>query len=268
MLGHLSNKKLSCLHSQFPFICSSDNKEPCEPCFLSKQKRLPFTYSTTKSVSCFDLIHVDIWGPISIPSCSGHRYFLTIVHDKSHFTLVYLMKLKFEAKHLIQNFVSLIETQFGTTIKNIQSDNGLEFYLPLFYASKDIIHQTKCVEWPQQNGVVERKNQHILGVARSLLFQSSLPKNFWHHAVPHAIYLINRLPSPYLSHNIPYTVLHNIQLDFSHLKVFGCLAYTCTKFVNRTKLNPKSHRCVHLGYKHETKGYLLFDLTTRKNFLS
>ena len=59
-----------------------------------------------------------------------------------------------------------------------------------------------------------------------------------------------------------------IKPDFSHLKVFGCLAYACTEFVGRTKLDPRSRRCVYLGYKHGTKGDSLFDLTTREIFLS
>jgi len=44
---------------------------------------------------------------------------------------------------------------------------------------------------------VERKHQHILGVARSLLFQANLPKTFWAHAIGHAVHIINRLPTPF-----------------------------------------------------------------------
>ena len=85
-LGHPSSQKMHALHSKFPFIPCIDNKDPCKPCIMAKQKRLPFTVSVTKSVHTFDLIHIDIWGPISIPSSFGHRYFLTIFHDKSRFT--------------------------------------------------------------------------------------------------------------------------------------------------------------------------------------
>ena len=71
------------------------------PCHLAKQHKLPFQLSKSFSKSVFDLIHIDIWGPLDVPSIQGHRYFLTIVDDFSRHTWVYLMKNKSETRDLL-----------------------------------------------------------------------------------------------------------------------------------------------------------------------
>ena len=67
----------------------------------------------------------------------------------------FLMKSKFEVRVHLQAFITHVETQFGTKIQIIRSNNGLEFSMEFFYKSKGIIHQTSCIEMPQQNGTVD-----------------------------------------------------------------------------------------------------------------
>nr|KYP43110.1 Retrovirus-related Pol polyprotein from transposon TNT 1-94 [Cajanus cajan] len=267
-LGHLSHDKLSALKGSYPEIQCNKISLPCEICHLAKHKRLPFPDSLTKSENVFDLIHVDIWGPLSVASIFGHKYFLTIVDDKSRFTWIFFMKNKFETKLLLQNFVSFVQTQFQQNIKTIRTDNGSEFLLKDWYAKLGIVHQTSCVNTPQQNGVVERKHQHILSMARALMFQSNVSKMFWNYAIGHAVHLINRLPTRFLQQNSPYYVLYSEKPDFSHLKVFGCLAFASTLSHNRTKLEPRSRKCMFLGYSSGTKGFIMYDLKTRETFIS
>lgn len=72
----------------------------------------------------------------------------------------------------------MVKTQFNKNIKTIRSDNGPKYKLSSFYANKGILHQTSCVETPQQNGIVERKHQHILNVVRCFKNQSNYLKAF------------------------------------------------------------------------------------------
>jgi transposase InsO family protein len=115
---------------------------------------------------------------LSTTSIHGHKYFLTILDDHCRFVWIILLKSKASVSSHVQNFITLVENQFHLTPKIIRSDNGPEFLLTEFLASKGIEHQKSCVETPQQNGRVERKHQHILNVGRALLFQSKLPKQF------------------------------------------------------------------------------------------
>ena len=93
-----------------------------------------------------------------------------------------------------------------------------------------IIHQSSCSDTPQQNGVVERKNMHLLEVARSLMFSTKIPKLSMDEAILTATYLINRMPSKVLKFQTPFKVFKscftNSRLVFNlPLKIFGCIAF-------------------------------------------
>jgi len=80
-------------------------------------------------------------------------------------------------------------------VKIICTDNGVEFGMKTFFSFKGIIHQTTCVEMPEQNGIGERKRQ-ILNVTRALIFQANLPPLFWNFSSLHVVLLINCTPTP------------------------------------------------------------------------
>ena len=220
------------------------------------------------SNSAFDLLHMDVWGPYSTPTLDGCKYFLTIVDDATRATWVYLMKTKSAVLSLIISFHAMITTQFNVKIKQIRTDNALEFNMPNFFSSNVIINQQTCVYTPQQNSVVERKHQHLLSIARALQFQSNVPIHFGGECVLIATYLINRLPSPLLNNKTPFELLFHKTPSYDHLRVFGCECFASTIAATRTKFDPRSRRCVFLGYPFNVKGYKFFDLASHSIFIS
>ena len=96
------------------------------------------------------------------------------------------MKQKSETFHMLVHFSNQINRQFKTKVsrtnygngniflpqlQTIHSNNGTKFLskkIQTWFHEHGIIHQHICVTTPRQNGIVERKNQHLLGVARAL----------------------------------------------------------------------------------------------------
>lgn len=204
----------------------------CDICILAKSHRATYPLSTNKSNSPFALIHSDVWGPSPVAHISGIRWFVIFVDDCTRMTWLYLMKHKDEVFNIFTTFHAMINTQYGATIKVLRSDNGGEYVntqLKAYFTQHGLIHETSCAQTPQQNGVAERKNRHILETARALLLGASMPQSFWTDAVSTAVHLLNRMPSKVLSFKTPlqclsaHVTLPNVLMLSP--RVFGCVAY-------------------------------------------
>ena len=168
-------------------------------------------------------------------------------------------------------FLELIHTQFQTTVKILRSDSGGEYMsneFQSFLQNRGIINHRSCPYTPQQNGVAERKNRHLLDVVRTLLIDTSVPPKFWAEALATATYLINRLPSQKLGLDSPYFRLHHCQPTYENLHTFGCVCFMHLPPPYRNKLTAQSMRCAFLGYSVNQKGYLCFDPHTNRIHIS
>lgn len=95
ILGHPSDSNFDVLSDVLCFKALRNEKQNshiCHICHLAKQKHLPFKSINNICASNFELVHIATWGPFSVPTIDGYRYFLTIVDDHSRTTWIYLMK--------------------------------------------------------------------------------------------------------------------------------------------------------------------------------
>lgn len=191
-LGHVPAQVVKML----PVKCTTKVLDICDSCHFAKQSRISFSNSTTKSDQLFDLVHADLRGPYRYKTHGNCTLFLALVEDKSRSTWVYLLPDKATVSSVIQEFITLIKTQFGVVIKTLRIDNGTEFMntsVTKFLTALGIIHQSSCVYTPQQNGLVERKHRHLLNCARALRFHAGLPVHFWGDFLLTATYLKTEL---------------------------------------------------------------------------
>ena len=63
-------------------------------------------------------------------------------------------------------------------------------------------------------------------MARSMLQNKSLPKQFWATAVNTAVYILNRSPTKAVLNKTPYEAWFNRKPNVNHFRIVGCIAYS------------------------------------------
>ena len=103
-----------------------------------------------------ELLHMDLCGPMRVPSLGGNRYIFVIVDDFSRYTWTLFLRAKSEVFERFIELVPLLEKSLNLFVKSIRSDHGTEF----------------------ENGVVERKNRTLENMASTMLIGSGLSQQF------------------------------------------------------------------------------------------
>ena len=107
----------------------------------------------------------------------------------------------------------------------------------------------------EQNGIAEMKNRFVMEAARAMLEEKSMPKFYWAEAVRTAVYIQNRIGEKVSAHELYF----GRKLNLRHLRVFESIAYVHVPDEKQRKLDPKSEKCVLVGYSNEQKGYKCYN---------
>ena len=74
------------------FQQQQERKPFCEACICSKQHRLPFPDSDSKSADLLELVHMDVCGPMPVTSTTKARYLAICIDDYSRLSHVVPLK--------------------------------------------------------------------------------------------------------------------------------------------------------------------------------
>ncbi|KAM1411401.1 hypothetical protein COP1_024098 [Malus domestica] len=270
--GHPSNITTSLMLKNANIPCDKDVVSTvCQSCLEGKFTRLPFSPRTHQSSIPFEIVHSDLWGHAPCSSIDGFKYYVTLIDECTRFCWIFPLINKSNFFTTFVRFCSFVHTQFSTTVKILQTDGGGEYVnhrLHSFLQHQGILHHKSCPYTPQQNGLAERKHRHVIETTITLLQHASLPSEFWSFGCQTAVYLINRMPTTILQNKSPFEALYGKLPIISHLKIFGCSCFPFLSPYNASKLQPKTIKCVFLGYASQYKGYICFDVSRHKYYIS
>ena len=267
-LGHMSETGMKVLSrlGYLPCLRYADF-EHCDHCIYGKHVQTSHKKSLSLKSSPLELVHSDVCQMPGL-SLGGKKYLVTFVDDATRKVWVYPIRSKDEVLDKFRTFLALVENQIDKTLKCLRSDNGGEYVSKAFQAfcdSKGIKRELTAPYNPPQNGVAERMNRTIQDKVRTMLSHAALPHGFWAEAVMTAVHLINRSPNRSLGGGIPQEAWSGKPPSYAHLRVFGCEAFVHIRKEERNKLEPKSCKCIFLGYGDEGEmGYRLWDPEKRK----
>ena len=216
----------------------------CEHCVISKQHRLKFGTSTSKSKCILDLIHSDVWqAPVVFLGVA--RYFVSFLYDLFRRCWVYPIRRKTYVLVVFKTFKVGVELESKKKIKCLRIDNGEEYTIDEFdnfCQHEDIKRQFTIAYTPQQKRVALRMNKTLLERKRAMLKVTGLGKPFWQKQ----------------------STSSASKLNYSRLHIFGSPVYVIYNTQEASKLDSKSRKCVFLGYADGVKGYRLWDPTAHK----
>ena len=102
-------------------------------------------------------------------------------------------------------------------------------------------------------------------MVRSMMSHDSLPHSFWGYALETAARIVNMVPTKKVN-KTPYELWHRKVPHMSYLKIWGCEAFVKRETSN--KLEPRSQKCIFVGYQKKNVGYYFFQKEENRVFIA
>jgi hypothetical protein len=244
----------------------------CDGCLIGKQWRLPFSAASKfRAARQLELVHADLCGPVTPPTPGGKKLFLLVVDDMSRYMWLVLLATKDEAAAAIIHLQARAEAEVGHKLGTLRTDRGGKFTAREFAdycAGQGIQRHLTAPYTPKQNGMVERRNQTVLGMARCMLKLMGVPGRFWGEAITMAVFVLNRAPTKALENKTSYEAWYGRKPAIHFFRTFGCVAHVKATGSHMRKLDDRSTPMVLIGYEPRTKAYRLYNLVTNRVHVS
>ncbi|GKA55745.1 putative ribonuclease H-like domain-containing protein [Tanacetum coccineum] len=149
------------------------NDHTCVACKKGKQHKASCKAKLERTIrKPLELLHMDLFGPVSVESINKKKYCLVVTDDFSRFSWVFFLATKDETNEILYKFITGLENQLNHKVKIIRSDHGTEFKnhaMNELCAKKGIKREFSVARTPQQNGKFDGKSDegYLLGYSTS-----------------------------------------------------------------------------------------------------
>src|SRR3954465_2572553 len=204
---------------------------------------------------------MDLFGPQNYASLGGNKYGLVIVDDFSRYTWVFFLDDKSKVVDIFKTFTKRAQTEYEVSLKHIRSGNGTELkdtHIKDFLNAYGFTHEFSAAYTPQQNGVLERKNQTLIEMARTMLAEYKTPIRFWAEAINIACHIINKVYLHKFLKKTSHEIITGKKPNVSYLRVFGAPCYI-RDMNHSSKFAPKAHEVFLLGYASNSHTYRVYN---------
>jgi hypothetical protein len=232
----------------------------CDTCKRAKMHCPPHSSKNLKhSKEPFELVHMDIKGPIEVAGLRGEKYILVLVDDFSRWIQVYALREKSDLLVRLQHFEGQFVRSRGFKIRRLRMDNAGEQKSRLFsewLSSAGIQPEYTSPHTSQSNGVAERSIQTMTTVARALRIEAGFPKTVWSVLATTAAYLMNRSPTKGNKNNaMPYQIIHGVIPNMSYMRTIGSTCYV--KSFKTQTFDDRGEKGRLVGYSSSSRCYLV-----------
>jgi hypothetical protein len=79
-----------------------------EHCVYGKQNQVRFPSSASRAEGILQLVHIDVFGPVSVSSLGNFVYYVSFIDDFSRNTWIYFLGKKYEFFDRFKEFKNLL----------------------------------------------------------------------------------------------------------------------------------------------------------------
>lgn len=130
-MGHISEANICSMHNKCMvegLLDCSLEIYLCEHCGYGKKSRGKFPFGATRGKVILEVVHSDMFGPVSFPALGGSLYYNSFIDDLSRMTWLYFLKKKYEDFERFQEFKDLVGNQSDINLKVLRTNKGGELY--------------------------------------------------------------------------------------------------------------------------------------------